>query len=215
MPDITIRPFQHPDQSALLDIASETAYFGAPVEAFLEDRRLFEDAMFRFYVEYEPEHAWVACEGETVVGFLAGCTDSRNRSRIFPRRILPRIVGKALRGQYHLGPLTLRYAAAAFTGSLHGEFAHVDFDQYPAHLHINLLPASRGKGVGSRLIAAYIEQLRKLSIPGVHLFTTSFNQAAVHLYRRCGFQLLDSRPTHVWDRFLPQSIDNQCYGQRL
>lgn len=215
MTDLTIRPYQATDRAALLHIASETAFFGAPVEAFMEDRRLFEDAMFRYYVEYEPEHAWAACEGEKVVGFLVGCTDSRVRMRVFSREILPDLLWKALRGRYRLGRLILRYSTSALSGSLRGEFAHVDFDPYPAHLHINLLPESRGKGAGRRLIQAYLDQLRGLSIPGVHLFTTSHNQAAVHVYQRCGFQLLDSRPTRLWRRHFSEPIENQCFGQRL
>ena len=132
MTDLTIRPYQRFDQPALLHIASETAFFGDPVEAFLDDRRLFEDAMFRYYVENEPQHAWVASDGRRVVGFLAGCVDSRARTHVFSRHILPGLLWKAVRGHYRLGLLTLRYSTNAFLGSLRGEFAHVDFDQYPA-----------------------------------------------------------------------------------
>jgi ribosomal protein S18 acetylase RimI-like enzyme len=215
MTDLTIRPYQRIDQTALLHIACETAFFGAPVEAFLDDRRLFEDAMYRYYVDHEPQHAWVASQGGRVVGFLAGCTDSQARAHVFSRRILPSLLWKAVRGQYRLGRLTLRYGTDAFLGSLRGEFAHVDFDQYPAHLHINLLPEARGQGAGTQLIQAYLSQLRGQSISGVHLFTTSHNQAAVHVYQHCGFKLLDHRPTRLWHRYFSQPIENQCYGQLL
>lgn len=38
---IEIRPFQQTDRDALLKIAADTAFFGDPVEHFMEDRRIF------------------------------------------------------------------------------------------------------------------------------------------------------------------------------
>ena len=43
-----------------------------PVEAFLDDRRLFCDAVYSYYVDCEPEHAWVAAGEQGPVGFLVG-----------------------------------------------------------------------------------------------------------------------------------------------
>lgn len=42
---------------------------------------------------------------------------------------------------------------------------------YPAHLHINCSSAARGKGVGSRLLAALEIKLRQDHVPGLHLIT--------------------------------------------
>ena len=88
-------------------------------------------------------------------------------------------------------------------------------DLYPAHLHINLSEASRGLGLGKALMAAYLDQLRQNHIRGVHLFTTSLNIAAIGLYKRFGFELLDARPTKMWVDFIEQPVENQAYGLRL
>jgi GNAT superfamily N-acetyltransferase len=42
---------------------------------------------------------------------------------------------------------------------------------YPAHLHINLAPAARNRGVGSRLIGAFEHDVRAAGLPGLHLVT--------------------------------------------
>ena len=39
-------------------VGLEPAFFGEPVEAFLDDRRLFCDAFVRYYTDYEAEYAW-------------------------------------------------------------------------------------------------------------------------------------------------------------
>jgi|GEM_PF-6853184 len=50
------------------------------------------------------------------------------------------------------------------------------------HLRLLVLAAGwRGQGLGRQLLSAYLEQLRALEMPGVHLSTTSLNAAACHL----------------------------------
>lgn len=39
-----IRPYYPNDRDALFRIAGDTAFFGNPIEAYMEDRRLFLDA---------------------------------------------------------------------------------------------------------------------------------------------------------------------------
>ncbi len=59
---------------------------------------------------------------------------------------------------------------------------------YPSHLHINLDPAWRSGGIGTRLIDAFCAHAQRRA-PGVHVVTgrTSRN---VRFYERNGFRLL-------------------------
>jgi GNAT superfamily N-acetyltransferase len=58
--------------------------------------------------------------------------------------------------------------------------------RYPAHLHINLAPEARNRGVGSALIEAFVRDARRDGLPGVHLVTgrDSRNRS---FYARNGF----------------------------
>src|SRR5687767_4188416 len=47
MPDITIRPFELHDRESVFRLAADTAFFGEPLEAYLDDRRLFCDSLYR------------------------------------------------------------------------------------------------------------------------------------------------------------------------
>ncbi len=58
--------------------------------------------------------------------------------------------------------------------------------KFPAQLHINLDPQWRGRGTGSALVAAYVEEARRRGAPGVHAITTR-GMRNVRFYERCGF----------------------------
>jgi ribosomal protein S18 acetylase RimI-like enzyme len=214
MLDQVVRPFEPTDRRTVHRIAADTAFFGAPVETFLDDRQVFCDAFPAYYTDQEPEHAWVACVQGEVVGFLLGCVDTAQQQAWF-RKTLPGLLGRAVRGIYRVGKRTLVYTAQITRTALRGEFTHVDLTAYPAHLHINLEAGSRGLGLGRRLIEAYLGQLRALGVPGVHLETTSQNEVACHLYRKVGFELLDTRLTRLWKRYVPVPVENRCYGLKF
>jgi ribosomal protein S18 acetylase RimI-like enzyme len=211
----TIRPYQPGDRDALLHIGAETAFFGAPVEHTMEDRRIFMDAFYACYTDFESQHAWVACDGNQVVGFLTGAFDSRRHTRLMRQKILPSVLWKFLRGHYHLGPKTWRYSRGVMTAFLQNEFPPVDLDRFPAHLHINILPAWRGQGLGRKLIHTYQAQLIDRSIQGVHLETTNLNEAACHLYESTGFHLQASRFTNMYASFVNQPVELRIYAMEL
>ncbi|HTX90419.1 MAG TPA: GNAT family N-acetyltransferase [Anaerolineales bacterium] len=215
MPDLLVRPYQPADRPAFFRIGADTAFFGAPIEAYMEDRNIFLDAFYAYYTDLEPEHAWVACADGQVVGFLAGCVDSASQSAKYRRGILPMLVGKLFRGKYHFGKKARRYVAGMLLGSMRGEFLHADWKEYPAHLHINVDQAWRGHKLGQRLMDAYLGQLRSLEVRGVYLETTSLNEVACRLYEKVGFKLLDACPDRFWAKWFGHPVENRCYGMKL
>lgn len=65
---------------------------------------------------------------------------------------------------------------------------------YPAHLHINLLPRMQGRGLGRALIERLVGQLRDRDVPGVHLGVSATNLRAIAFYEHLGFRQIDSEP---------------------
>jgi len=61
---------------------------------------------------------------------------------------------------------------------------------YPAHLHIDLLPSLQGKGMGRALIDTLFAELKKQGVPGLHLGVSGNNTGAVAFYRKLGFSSL-------------------------
>lgn len=69
--------------------------------------------------------------------------------------------------------------------------------EYPAHLHINLLPPYQRKGLGRQLMDALEASLQQRNCSGVSLCVNSRNQGAMRFYERCGFQKLGRHPGSV------------------
>jgi GNAT superfamily N-acetyltransferase len=81
--------------------------------------------------------------------------------------------------------------------------------RYPAHLHINLAPAYRSRGIGARLIAGFATRTAEAGVPGVHVVTAR-DARNVRFYARCGFVELAAAPWN--DRqvvFLGKPLDLQ------
>lgn len=70
-------------------------------------------------------------------------------------------------------------------------------DEFPAHLHIDLLPDQQGKGAGRSLIDACIDLLTERGVAGVHLVAEKANQGAQAFYPRVGFEPIDEADTVV------------------
>lgn len=61
--------------------------------------------------------------------------------------------------------------------------------RYPAHLHINIDPVWRSRGIGARLIEAFARHASECQVAGVHLVTGAAARN-IGFYRRCGFEPL-------------------------
>jgi len=215
MAELIVRPYQKNDREAVFRIGADTAYFGDPIEAYMEDRNVFLDAFYSYYTDVEPEHVWVACADQEVVGFITGCVDSRTQGSKYMRSVLPGLIGNIFRGKYRFGRQTFAYVGGLAGGFFRREFTHVDWKVYPAHLHINVDSSWRGYKLGQRLMQAYLDQLRGQGVRGVYLDTTSLNEAACRMYEKFGFRLLDSRLFRFWSRRFNKPVQNLCYGLKL
>jgi ribosomal protein S18 acetylase RimI-like enzyme len=93
-------------------------------------------------------------------------------------------------------------------GYFRGEFRAL-CRAYPAHLHINLKPAFRSRGIGARLITAFAVRSSEAGAPGMHVVTAS-DARNVRFYVRCG---LAERGSTSWNGrqivFLAKPLDLQ------
>jgi GNAT superfamily N-acetyltransferase len=84
--------------------------------------------------------------------------------------------------------------------------------RYPAHLHINLAPAARGRGLGARLIGVFAARAAAGGAPGMHVVTAR-SARNVGFYLRCGFAELGSTCWHSREvLFLGRALDCEREG---
>jgi hypothetical protein len=116
MDGATIRHYQNSDRAAVFAISADTAFFGEPVEAFLEDQLLYCDAFTRYYLSFETHFVWVADCLDGLVGFLLGCADTSSYLKRWREYLVTRVLVKAIPRQYKLGPRTARFAWGMLAG---------------------------------------------------------------------------------------------------
>jgi len=69
-----------------------------------------------------------------------------------------------------------------------------DEEGYPGHLHVNLLPESRGRALGRRLVERFLDEARGRGLPGVRAMVYETNQPARRFFERLGFRPLGRQP---------------------
>jgi GNAT superfamily N-acetyltransferase len=69
---------------------------------------------------------------------------------------------------------------------LHVEWPEL-MDEYPGHLHVDILPPYQGVGMGRKLMEAFLDQMKQCGSNGIHLGMVSSNEGAEKFYRRMGF----------------------------
>jgi ribosomal protein S18 acetylase RimI-like enzyme len=188
-----IRPYEPRDREVVRAICLATAYGGGGEG--LIDPDLFLDLMVRAYTDFAAGRVWVAEQAERVVGYLAGGLDERRFHRVQVWRVVPGAVARSLaRGL--LWRRDLWRLLADLPGFLaDGRKAESpDEEEYPGHLHVNLLPESRGRAVGRRLVESFLAEARGYGLPGVRAVVYETNQPARRFFERLGFRPLGRQP---------------------
>jgi ribosomal protein S18 acetylase RimI-like enzyme len=202
---VVIRPIRPSDERAVGRIAYQTGFFGQSAAAYFANERLFAHLWVGPYFRGGGFACLVAeSEGE-ILGYVLGSPDPGQYGRSLRRvllRMLPRLT--PLRQTWASLPYLLR--AGRYPSP------HADWQQFPAHLHINLLPEARGLGLGRRLLTGHLDLLRGAGVVGVQLSTTSENRAALELYRRLGFVLMATATTPLWTPWLGHPAEHLGLG---
>jgi len=74
---------------------------------------------------------------------------------------------------------------------------------YPAHLHIDLLPSIQRKGQGRILMDTLFNELAQKGVPGLFLGVGASNLGAINFYRKMGFAVLQE---HAWGFIMGKKI---------
>jgi ribosomal protein S18 acetylase RimI-like enzyme len=187
MNDLNIRPYHPTDLPYLMEICLATSQDGR------EGSSLFAEASFiglRYVLPYLcrcPELSFVLLADSRPQGYILGAGDTRDFYHWLEESYLPE-----LRNKFPLKEAYRSEEEAFFTNGIHQDFTQKVLDpDYPAHLHINLLPPYQGQGHGSALLRAFLQRLRSLGVPGVLLHTGAKNLQAARFYEKNGFTLLE------------------------
>lgn len=181
----TIRPARAGDLDRLYEICLRTADAGDDATRLHGDPLLVGHVWAAPYLHHAPEHAFVVVDDHDVAdGYVLGALDSRAFEAELERSWWP-----ALRERYPLDGVDRSERDEQTVALIHDPPRAPDaiVDRYPSHLHIDLLPAIQGRGVGRRLIETLLGSLADAGSTGVHLGVAAENERAVGFYRAVGF----------------------------
>jgi ribosomal protein S18 acetylase RimI-like enzyme len=204
-----IRPYQPGDLAALREICVRTGYRGGDATGHYRDPQVLPAVFAEPYAVLASGIVFVADAGTgalpqalaawevpppgpsrtwgSVIGYIVGTADSAAFYDALRAEWLPTVAGRfpapapdappgdldeTIRGLLHYPERMLVPEIAA---------------RYPAHLHIDLLPEGQRRGLGRRLMNAYLDALRQRGVPGVHLAMDPANTGARAFYDRLGF----------------------------
>jgi ribosomal protein S18 acetylase RimI-like enzyme len=203
---VWLRRYRPTDLDDLYGICLRTADSGRDGTAMFRDPRLPGDVYVGPYALFEPSLALVAEDRAGVGGYIIGARDSLTFEQGLERDWWP-----VLRARYPEPPPGLTRELSVPEQNALDDIHHpwpTDnglAEDYPSHLHINLLPRLQGSGIGGQLIAALMSELRDQGSPGVHLLVGRANQRAAGFYRHVGFTELPGAAVRIFCKSLSAS----------
>ena len=183
-----IRPYQETDLEAVYDVCVRTADAGGDARGKYHSDDLMPDLFAGPYVFLEPDLAFVLDDGQRAVGYVIGTPDTAAFARAYRARWIPRLAG-----QYQVPPdpptsqeeemIALHYQPERLVWP--------GLEEYPAHLHIDMLPPFQGAGHGRALMETFYAAAAQAGAAGVHVTVTTANTRALGFYDRLGFRRLE------------------------
>lgn len=182
-----IRLYRPDDRDALFDICMRTAEAGGDARHLYEDQDLMPNIFAAPYAYLEPELTFVLDDGTRAVGYILGTSDTPRFVAQFRERWLPLVA------EQHPAPLgepATRDEQMAFLLHWPERMIVQEMADYPAHLHIDVLPEYQGRGYGRLLAYTFFDALARVGAKRVHLAMVTANTAARTFYDRIGFREL-------------------------
>jgi ribosomal protein S18 acetylase RimI-like enzyme len=195
---MNIRPYHPSDLPALYRICLETGAAGSDASSLYRDPLIVGHVYAAPYALFCPRSCFVVDDEAGVCGYIVGAPDTQ----AFEQRLeaqwwaeLRRLYAAPVIGQE---PLRFDRLLAYL---IHNPFRapeHISSD-YPAHLHINLLPRAQANGIGRALMSRWLSRMWESGITGAHLAVGIANPRAIAFYRKIGFAELErtGRDRHI------------------
>ena len=176
---MTIRPYESKDKESVRFVHLNSE---GPCKSSKRGINFSLAVYCDYYIEKEPENCFVAVdENDKAVGYVISAENFDKFKETYLSTYYPRIK----KWEYRRRKSGLRAIASQ-------EKYKAD---YPAHLHIDILPEYQHKGLGRKLMDALCKNLRQKNVKGVMFTVWHKNYNAIKLYEKYGFELIETKET--------------------
>lgn len=183
---ISIRPYNQNDLQFVYDICLKTGDSGNDASGIYTDPKLLGHFYAAPYVIMHTELSFIVDDGYKPIGYIIGTDNSENFFNETEKKWFP-----DLRIKYPLPDEKDTSPDARIIRLIHkGHKPRPELLDYPAHLHIDILPEGQGLGLGKKLIHMFCDKLRDINVQKVHLEVGKKNLNAIKFYEKVGFKIL-------------------------
>jgi hypothetical protein len=186
MPTI-IRNYRPGDEAAAYDVCLKTGNHGDDGTPFFQED---PNALGRIYVgpylKFEPDLALMLEDEAGVCGYALGAFDSKTFYDRYEREWRPALCAQFPPPAGDRSTWT-RVQSVHYVYHYPDYFCPEPYDEFPSHLHIDLLARKHRHGYGGQMIHKLMERLCVKGSPGVHLGMSASNDRAHYFYTKLGF----------------------------
>ena len=182
---VEIRLYRPADRADVYNVCVRTAAAGGDATGIYSSDDLMPDVFAGPYLAFQPDLAFVVDVGDRVAGYVIAAADTRAFVERVRQEWVPTFASKYPEPSPTDAPIVAM-------GVDPERMLVPEVDEYPAHLHIDLLPELQGQGCGCALIDTLRAELARRGIPGLHLTMDPANLPARAFYDRLGFVELPS-----------------------
>ena len=174
-----IRPFEEKDKENVRFVCLNSE---GPCQMTPDEQHYILTTYCNYYIEKEGRNCFVAVNDDDEAIAYIICTENYDAYRkIFLEEYVPRIDDNLKVWGFN-----------AKQGAIDSTVLQEKYkEEYPAHLHIDVLPEYHRRGIGHMLVNALKEHLHNKGVCGVMLTVGSKNVVGQGFYNKYGFDFLE------------------------
>ena len=174
-----IRPFEEKDKENVRFVCLNSE---GPCKMTPDEKHYILTTYCNYYIEQEGRNCFVAVDDDDNAIAYIICTENYDAYRkIFLEEYVPRLDEELVVWNFN-----------AKQGAIGSTVLQEKYkEEYPAHLHIDVLPEYHRKGIGHMLVNTLKEHLHYKGICGVMLTVGSKNMVGRGFYDKYGFDFLE------------------------
>ncbi|MBI9072787.1 MAG: GNAT family N-acetyltransferase [Melioribacteraceae bacterium] len=185
--EFKIRPYHKSDLISLYKICLLTGDSGSDATYLYKDPNLLGSYFAAPYAVMEPELCFIATADEQPCGYILGTKNCYKFSERCENEWFD-----VLRKKYSYPDENEKGTDVWIRKLIHDGFkVKDDYKDYPAELHIDILPIGQGQGFGKKLMNTFISKLKDLEVSALHLEVGKKNENAIGFYKKYGFHIIN------------------------
>jgi len=200
---VIVRRYRPEDRATLRALCCDTGFLGDPIDPVFEDRELFADFLTDYYLNHEPESAFVVTIDGQIKGYLLGSRfPLKHQAFSFFHTI--RLAAKLACRYWRYRPGSRRFVHWVVLNA---------WREVPAaprsigHFHLNLLPGARSVEICRQLLETYLTFLYESGVKQVHAQIVTFDgRRGFKLFERYGFKVLNRSEITKYKRFTDRTV---------